>query len=213
MAGTTTNYAFNYPTSTDLVKDGATAIQTLATNVDTAMNAALSTKPALGILLNTTTVTAQNTVTISNVFTSAYENYVIDTDISATVGAGVLQFKLTASGTSSGTFTTVGWTMGVSAGTGSSTNLGTGNQGIAYHPICYLPTTGQGGFSSKVMRPQITGYTACLFGGIATDVAGGVSTYSGQAIHYVATSFDGFSLTTAGTSFTGTVRVYGLRNS
>lgn len=35
MAGTTSNYAFQYPTSGDLVRNGATAIQTLATGVDT----------------------------------------------------------------------------------------------------------------------------------------------------------------------------------
>lgn len=35
MAGTTTNYAIDYPTSTDLVRNGATAMQTLATDVDT----------------------------------------------------------------------------------------------------------------------------------------------------------------------------------
>lgn len=34
MAGTTTNYGFTYPTSSDLVRDGATAMQTLATDVD-----------------------------------------------------------------------------------------------------------------------------------------------------------------------------------
>jgi hypothetical protein len=35
MAGTTTNNGWTYPTSTDLVKDGATAIQTLADGIDT----------------------------------------------------------------------------------------------------------------------------------------------------------------------------------
>jgi hypothetical protein len=35
MAGTTTNNGWDYPTSTDYVKDGATAIQTLATDIDT----------------------------------------------------------------------------------------------------------------------------------------------------------------------------------
>jgi len=35
MAGTTTNFGITYPTSTDLVKDGATAIQTVATGFDT----------------------------------------------------------------------------------------------------------------------------------------------------------------------------------
>jgi hypothetical protein len=35
MAGTTTNNGWDYPTSTDYVKDGATAIETLATDIDT----------------------------------------------------------------------------------------------------------------------------------------------------------------------------------
>lgn len=35
MAGTTTNFAFPYPTSTDYVKDGASNIQNLATSIDT----------------------------------------------------------------------------------------------------------------------------------------------------------------------------------
>lgn len=34
MSGTTTNYAFPYPTSGDLVRDGATAIQSLADSID-----------------------------------------------------------------------------------------------------------------------------------------------------------------------------------
>lgn len=37
MAGTTSAFGWTYPTSTDLVKDGASAIQTLATGIDTSM--------------------------------------------------------------------------------------------------------------------------------------------------------------------------------
>lgn len=37
MAGTTTAFGWDYPTSTDLVKDGASAIQTLATDIDTSL--------------------------------------------------------------------------------------------------------------------------------------------------------------------------------
>jgi hypothetical protein len=35
--GTTTNNGWTYPESTDLVKDGATAIQTLADDIDTTL--------------------------------------------------------------------------------------------------------------------------------------------------------------------------------
>lgn len=38
MAGSTTNYSLDYPTSTDLVRNGAAAIELLATDVDTLLN-------------------------------------------------------------------------------------------------------------------------------------------------------------------------------
>jgi len=41
MAGTTTNNGWDYPTSTDLLKDGALAIQTLATDIDTSVGTGL----------------------------------------------------------------------------------------------------------------------------------------------------------------------------
>jgi len=41
MAGVTTNNGWDYPTSTDYVKDGATAIQTLATDIDTSVGTGL----------------------------------------------------------------------------------------------------------------------------------------------------------------------------
>ena len=43
MAGTTTNNGWTYPTSTDLVTNGATAIQTLATGIDTSVGTGLKT--------------------------------------------------------------------------------------------------------------------------------------------------------------------------
>ena len=43
MAGTTTNNGWTYPTSTDLVTNGATAIQTLATGIDTSIGTGLKT--------------------------------------------------------------------------------------------------------------------------------------------------------------------------
>jgi hypothetical protein len=52
MAGTTTNNGWDYPTSTDYVKDGATAIQTLADDIDTSVGTGLlqwtSYTPTLG---------------------------------------------------------------------------------------------------------------------------------------------------------------------
>jgi len=76
MATTTTNYGFDIPQSTDLVKDGATAIATLGQDIDTAMNTALGTKKAGMVLLNTTSFSGVSSVSLpANTFNSTYENY------------------------------------------------------------------------------------------------------------------------------------------
>jgi hypothetical protein len=76
MATTTPNYGWTVPTSTDLVKDGATAIETLGDAIDASMNTALGTKKAGMVLLNTTSFSAVASQALpANVFTSAYTNY------------------------------------------------------------------------------------------------------------------------------------------
>jgi hypothetical protein len=78
MATTTTNYGWAIPTSTDLVKDGATAIATLGSAIDTSVNTALGTKKAGMVLLNTTSFSGVSSVSLAtNTFTSAYTNYEI----------------------------------------------------------------------------------------------------------------------------------------
>ena len=74
---TTTNYGWTTPDDTALVKDGAAAIRSLGTAIDTSMNTALGTKKAGLVLLNTTSFSAVASQSISSVFTSSYENYLI----------------------------------------------------------------------------------------------------------------------------------------
>ena len=74
MATTTTNYGFDIPQSTDLVKDGATAIATLVQDIDTAMNTALGTKKAGMVLLNTTSFSGVASQSINDVFKRLIHN-------------------------------------------------------------------------------------------------------------------------------------------
>ena len=85
MATTTPNYGWTVPTSTDLVKDGATAIETLGDAIDASMNTALGTKKAGMVLLNTTSFSAVASQSVTDVFSSAYTNYVAVVDF---VGSG-----------------------------------------------------------------------------------------------------------------------------
>ena len=71
MAGTTTYYGVTYPTSTDYVKDGATAIQTVATGFDSAV--AIPTYNAqTGTTYTFALTDVGKTVTASNAAASTY---------------------------------------------------------------------------------------------------------------------------------------------
>ena len=76
--GTTTNNGWTYPESTDLVKDGATAIQTLADDIDTTLG--VYADPGL-VLLNTTSFSGVTSVSsAAATFSSTYTNYYLTID-------------------------------------------------------------------------------------------------------------------------------------
>ena len=100
MATTTTNYGFDIPQSTDLVKDGATAIATLGQDIDTAMNTALGTKKAGMVLLNTTSFSGVSSFSLAtNTFSSTYDNYRIVLNNDTSVGAVGFNMRMRAAGT------------------------------------------------------------------------------------------------------------------
>lgn len=75
---TTTNYGWTTPDDTALVKDGAAAIRTLGSSIDTSLNTALGTKKAGLVLLNTTTFSGVSSISLpANTFSSTYQNYVL----------------------------------------------------------------------------------------------------------------------------------------
>jgi hypothetical protein len=76
MATTTPNYGWDVPTSTDYVKDGATAIETLGDDIDATLYTALGgAYPGLRLIKTQTVGTGVTTVLLSNVFSSTYDNY------------------------------------------------------------------------------------------------------------------------------------------
>jgi hypothetical protein len=92
--GTTTNNGWTYPESTDLVKDGATAIQTLADDIDTTLG--VYADPGL-VLLNTTSFSAVASQSVNDVFSSTYDNYRIVCEFSSSTDQEIF-FRLRASG-------------------------------------------------------------------------------------------------------------------
>jgi hypothetical protein len=88
---TTTNYGFEIPDDTDLVKDGALAMRDLGQDVDTQLFTALGGDyPGLRLVKKQTIGTGVSVVTVTGAFSSTYENYkIIITGGSATANDGI----------------------------------------------------------------------------------------------------------------------------
>ena len=93
MATTTPNYGWPVPTSGDLVKDGATAIEALGDAIDATV---FASTPGL-VKINTTTMSAVASQSLNDVFSTTYDNYKILLNVTAT-GAADLSLRMRVSG-------------------------------------------------------------------------------------------------------------------
>jgi hypothetical protein len=199
MAGTTTNYGWTYPTSTDLVKDGATAIQTLATGIDTT---SWTTNKAGLVHLNTTTVTAAAAVNIDNVFTSTYQNYKIV--FRPTAGGAAMNLETrTAGATNSLNYFTAVWGY---AYTGATAGIFQNNTSSFNFLPAYTPA--RSSWICEVIDPKAGTTTNFQSFGSTGDAY-----FHGTCMFLNAASVDGVRISTSSGTFSGTIRIYGYRNS
>jgi hypothetical protein len=209
MATTTTNYGFDIPQSTDLVKDGATAIATLGQDIDTAMNTALGTKKAGMVLLNTTSFSGVASTSLpASTFTSTYENYLIKINF-VNSDSAALRVRLRASGTDNTGATAYG-SSGYNMTSNSNTVNGESSRGSSWIVGFSTATLESGNSETLVFSPQVatrrTTFHArnSLWNG--TDF--GTSQYAGG--HTELVSYDSATFFPAAGTFTGTIRVYGF---
>jgi hypothetical protein len=207
MATTTTHYGFDIPQSTDLVKDGATAIATLGQDIDTAMNTALGTKKSGLVLLNTTSFSAVSSFSfLANTFTSTYENYKVLIDFVPTNSAA-FSLRLRASGTDdtaaqyNNAFFNVRTnnTSGVSAANASATSA----------TLESIVANFKNSVSMDIFSPQLAKYTSgvgvCHMGISASDA----KMYFGGFQLSNTTVYDSMSWIIASGTITGSYSVYG----
>jgi hypothetical protein len=205
MATTTTNYGFDIPQSTDLVKDGATAIATLGQDIDTAMNTALGTKKAGMVLLNTTSFSAVASQSFNDVFSTTYDNYRIVFE--ATCSANVtIDMRLRVSGADNS-----------SANYWNNRTLGAGSTpqsfGASSAETSFLRV---GEFETGISTGTYDVYSP--FKTQITSLAG-VNQFRYTSVYQhscmktgqttVTTSYTGFTLFPSSGTMTGTVSVYG----
>jgi len=213
MATTTPIYGFDVPTSTDYVKDGATAIETLGDDVDAMLGTAFNSKlhPGLVLLTSQTIGTGVSTVSVSNVFNSTYTHYrVIYSPLagSTTGTTTYIRFRTGSTDNSNSNYAWAGNQV-TYAGTGS---VGYGS-GASLGFIGFGAYTTGNAWGSHVMdifNPQLAQYTLWESQGTGVNT-GGVLTRSTFGGYFNAnTSFDGITfIPTAGTLTGGTIAVYG----
>jgi hypothetical protein len=209
MATTTPNYGWDVPTSTDYVKDGATAIETLGDDIDATLYTINNGSNKVGLhLINTTTFTSQSAVTISSVFSSTYDNYKV-------VFSNILGTQAAASGIRFGAAATGYFacqTSGSAGYAGSTVSVSQVNNGTSFEIGLVYNSTNRSGATMEIQNPFLS--TVTTFQSMGTD-----SRTDGAGARIVTgflnntTSYTDFYASSGGGTFSGTIRIYGYRNS
>ena len=200
MATTTTNYGFDIPQSTDLVKDGATAIATLGQDIDTAMNTALGTKKAGMVLLNTTSFSGVSSQSINDVFNTTYKNYRILVNVDSATTSDFVILRLRVSGSdASGAGTYVYGRIYRSSG-----SFGSDFNSAASFDAISQSTSGAASHSMELLNPFETKWTT-----FHTMNNQNATVIWANGAHQVNTSYTGFSLISNSGTMTGSLSVYG----
>jgi hypothetical protein len=205
MATTTPNYGWDVPTSTDYVKDGATAIETLGDDIDATLYTALGgAYPGLRLVKKQAIGSGVSSVSVTNAFSATYDNYKIM--LGGTVGSTNLFLAMTLTGSSANYNNSVLYAS-YAGGAAATATLGTtswSQAGDVQTDGCSLNVELGDPFNAKR-----TGYRSL---GVGMASNGNNLLMSGN--HTLATSYTGFTLTTSsGTITGGNIYVYGYGTS
>ena len=163
------------------------------------------------VFLSKTTITATAATTISNLFTSTYNDYRIIITINGASDSNKLRMQLTSGGTP----VTSGYSAGCFIGdytSGAPPLINYGYAESANFVLGYVPnsSTQNANIAMDMYGPQATQKTA--INGQTTSVWSGAANAGGAVLGFLdsTTSYDGIKIySSANTALTGTVVVYG----
>jgi hypothetical protein len=202
---TTTNYSWTTPDNTAYVKDGASAIRSLGSSVDSTLFTALGgAYPGLRLVKKQTVGSGVSVIPVTNAFSATYDNYKIM--YSNGVGSTALSLQMTLTGSTANYASSVIYAA-YSGGGVAAASLGTtswSQAGDCSTGGCSLNVELSDPFNTK-----LTGFRALTS---VMNTAG--STIAQNGLHNVSNSYTGFTLTTnTGTVSGGTIYVYGYGTS
>jgi hypothetical protein len=211
MATTTPNYGWTVPTSTDLVKDGATAIETLGDAIDASMNTALGTKKAGMVLLNTTSFSAVASQSLSaNVFTSTYDVYRLIIDLTTISADATVGLRLRVAGTDNSAASYIN--MGIAISQTGVVSAYSTTTGTFYEILSTDGAIGSHFYSASLELYQPAAAVNTLANRVGQGVKSDSTTYqsyTGNLIHAVTTAYDSCTILTSSGTMTGSISVYG----
>jgi hypothetical protein len=205
MATTTPFYGWSVPTSTDLVKDGASAIETLGDSIDASMNTALGTKKAGMVLLNTTSFSAVSSVSLAVAsFSASYRSYKLIINQTASTSNVELSYRMRVSGADNSTSNYYG---------SGFQSIFTGSSGVDFTDnATSAGTLGEVSvdgalFEIHLMNPFETQRTQ--FFTLNNTANGGKTIFAGGFIA-LTTSFDAISFYPVSGTITGRYQLFGV---
>ena len=232
MATTTPNYGWAVPTSTDLVKDGATAIETLGDAIDaslvdlrggttgqvlkkasaTQMDFEWGTASSGLTLVSTTSFSAVSSVSLpADTFTTTYDDYRVILKLTATsVDNTVVYIKLRAAGTDNST--NYHWNRfgtNTTSGTPGGTVAANNSSGVwleSTYSTAYFPTIAR----IDLFQPKLATKTPMIISTGQNSGAGDWANFDGGGLHNVATAYDSATFYISSGTISGSVLVYGM---
>ncbi len=206
MATTTPNYGWAVPTSTDLVKDGATAIETLGDSIDASMFTALGTKKAGMVLLNTTSFSGVASQSVNDVFSATYDSYLINIAGESFTGSDNFRMRFRVTGADNSTSNYFSVVRGINT---QQTALFLAGNGGDHFLIGQFNSTYPASLNLTVNFPFASKIKTIH--GTGNSMQSNFQTAVHQAGQFNATtSFTGFTIYPAAGNMTGRVSVFGL---
>lgn len=199
---TTTNYSWTTPDNTAYVKDGASAIRTLGSSVDTTLFTALGgAYPGLRLIKKQTIGTGVTSVNVTGVFSATYDAYKIV--ISGGVGSINANIGLRLGGNTTGYYA---GGQNVVYSTAAASLYSDNN--VALWTRAGYATTDIISMSVELVNPFLSKFTTIQHAFIQGATAN--SSGQGSGFHNVASSFTDFTIIAAAGALTGgTIYVYG----
>ena len=159
------------------------------------------------VLISSTPFTTASTISLNNIFSSAYQNYKMHFTLTAASDTGFANFKFTSSGTVSSLSQYRQAMVGYGAG-GSTSNYNANGAAQGYLLDWFSGYVNPSYSEVTVYNPNVsssTSYSVHLGWSAFTMRTGGGSYFDNQV-------FDGMQITTSTGTITGTVKIYGIRN-